>query len=106
MSFLSKNYSLVKVVYMLIRCYKTRFFLRNRNNTDKNGVNKTQTHTPTQALNTQRKITPPILPTPPFLCEKSEPPFFQNSTPTLNLNPHSTPKLLHFLNKKQINLAA
>ena len=38
---------------MLIRCYKTRFFLWNTNNTDRNGVNKTHTHT----RNTQRKIT-------------------------------------------------
>ena len=27
MSFLFKNYSLVKIMYQLIRCYKTRYFL-------------------------------------------------------------------------------
>ena len=47
MSFLFKNYSLVEVIYLLIRCYKTRFFLRNTNNTDRNGVNKQNTHTHT-----------------------------------------------------------
>ena len=53
MSFVFKNYSLVKIIYPLIRCYKTRFFLRNTNNTD--GYN-THTHTHTHTLNTQRKI--------------------------------------------------
>ena len=33
-------YSLVKVIHLLIRCYKTRFFLWDTNNTDINGVNK------------------------------------------------------------------
>ena len=33
-------YSLVKVIHLLIRYYKTRFFLWNTNNTDRNGVNK------------------------------------------------------------------
>ena len=41
-----KKFSLVEVIYQLIRCSKTKFFLRNTNNTD-------ETHTP----NTQRKIT-------------------------------------------------
>ena len=45
MSFLFKNYSLVKVMYLLIRCNKTRFFLGNTNNTNRNGVNKQNTHT-------------------------------------------------------------
>ena len=31
--------------YQLIRCYKTRFFLWNTNNTDRNAVNKQNTHT-------------------------------------------------------------
>ena len=69
MSFLFKNYSLVKVIYLLIRCYKTSFFLSNTNNTDKNGVNKVcvhmhththarahaHTHIHTHTPNTQRK---------------------------------------------------
>ena len=45
MSFLFKNYSLVKVIYLLIRCYETRFFLWNIYNTDRNGVNKQNIHT-------------------------------------------------------------
>ena len=52
MPFLFKNYSLVEVIYLLTRCYKTRFFLWNTNNTDRNGVNKqkkkTHTHTHTK----------------------------------------------------------
>ena len=59
MSFLLKNYSLVKVIYLLIKCYKTRFFLSNTNNTNRNGVNKqnthTHTHTHTHTPNTPRK---------------------------------------------------
>ena len=46
MSFLFKN-SLVNVIYLFIRCYNTRFVLSNTNDTDRNGVNKTQTHTHT-----------------------------------------------------------
>ena len=45
MSFLLKNYSLVESVYLFIRCNKTKFFLRNTNNTYRNGVNKQNTHT-------------------------------------------------------------
>ena len=44
-SFLFKNYSLVKVIYLLIRCYKTWFLLWNTDNTDRNGVNKQNTCT-------------------------------------------------------------
>ena len=50
-----KNYSLVKVKYMLIRCYKTRFFLLNTNNTDRNGVNKQNTHTKHSEKDNTRK---------------------------------------------------
>ena len=39
--------------HLLIRCYKARIFLWSTNNTDRNGVNKQNTHTP----NTQRKGT-------------------------------------------------
>ena len=73
MSFLSKYYSLVNAMYLLIRCYKTRFILWNTN-TDRNGVNKqhTHTHTHTHTPNTQKKITlervsMKISDTPPFL---------------------------------------
>ena len=47
MSFLLKNYSFVKSVYLFIRCSNTRLFLQNTNNTDRNGVNKQNTHTHT-----------------------------------------------------------
>ena len=45
MSFFKKNYSAVEVVYLFIRCNKTKFFLWNTNNTDRNGVNKQKTNT-------------------------------------------------------------
>ena len=44
MSFLLENYSLVESAYLFIRCNKTKFFLRNTYNTDRNGVNKQSTH--------------------------------------------------------------
>ena len=44
MSFLLKNYSVVESVYLFITCNKTKFFLRNTNNTDRNGVNKQNKH--------------------------------------------------------------
>ena len=47
MGFLFKNYPLVKGIYLLIRCWKGRFFRWNTNNTDINGVNKQNTHTHT-----------------------------------------------------------
>ena len=55
MSFLLKNYSVVESVYLFIRCNETRLFLQNTNNTDRNGVNKQNTHT--HIPNTSRKIT-------------------------------------------------
>ena len=45
MSCLLKNYSLVEIVYLFIRRNKTKFFLQNTNNTDRNGVNKQNTGT-------------------------------------------------------------
>ena len=45
MSFLFKNYSILAVAYLFIRCNKTKFFLWNINNTDKNGENEQKTHT-------------------------------------------------------------
>ena len=45
MSFLLKNYSLVESVYLFIRCNKIKFFPRNTNDTDRNGVHKQNTHT-------------------------------------------------------------
>ena len=49
-----ENCLLVKVIYLLIRCYKTRFFHWNTRKTDRNGVNKQNAHRHTP--NTQRKI--------------------------------------------------
>ena len=57
MSFLLKNYSLVESVYMFIRCNKTRFFLRNTNNTDRNGVNKQNTNSKHLEKDNNGKIT-------------------------------------------------
>ena len=37
---LIKNYSVVEVIYLLIRFSKSNFFPRNTNNADRNGVNK------------------------------------------------------------------
>ena len=45
MSFLYKNYTIVQVAYLFIRRNKTKFFLWNTNNTDKNDVNKQKKHT-------------------------------------------------------------
>ena len=42
--FCSKIIHLQKL-YLLIRCYKIRFFLWNTNNTDRNGANKQNKHT-------------------------------------------------------------
>ena len=53
MSSFQKLFTFVKVIYLLIRCYKSRLFLWNTSNTDRNGVSKQNTYTP----NTQRKIT-------------------------------------------------
>ena len=56
MALLFKNYSLIEVMYLLIRFNKTRCFPQNTKNTAKNGTNKqhTHTHTHTHTL-TQRK---------------------------------------------------
>ena len=69
MSFLFKNYSIVKVIYLLIRCYKTRFFQWNKDNTDRNGVIQQNTHIHTQPhLFYQplhfygKNLNPPLLP--------------------------------------------
>ena len=57
MSFLLKNYSLVESVYMFIRCNETNFFLQNTNNTDRNGVNKQNTHSKHLEKDNTGKIT-------------------------------------------------
>ena len=51
MSFLFKNYSLVKAIYRLIRCYKTRLILI------KNGVNKQNTYTHTHTEHSEKDYT-------------------------------------------------
>ena len=53
MSLIFKDYSLVKVIYLLIRFNKSKFFLSNKNNCDGNGVKKQNTRT----LNTQKDNT-------------------------------------------------
>ena len=50
MCFLLKNYSLVEVVYLFIRCNKIKIFLWNANNTDINGVSKQNTYTYSKLL--------------------------------------------------------
>ena len=47
MALLFKNYSLIEVMYLLIRFNKTRCFPQNTKNTAKNGTNKQHTHTHT-----------------------------------------------------------
>ena len=58
---LFKNYSIVKDIYHLIRCDKTRFLMWDTDNTDRNGVNNktkhTHIHTHTHTPNSERKIT-------------------------------------------------
>ena len=73
MSFLFKNYSLVKVIYLLIRCYKTRFFLWNTNNIDRNGANKQniQTHTKHSEKDNTEKWYPPFFETTPYFTNPS-----------------------------------
>ena len=80
MSFLSKNYLLLKVIYLLIRCYKTRFFLWNKNNADKDGVHKPHTHTHTH---THKKI---ILERISMKISDTPPPFLNNTTYFTNLS--------------------
>ena len=48
---LFKNYSFVEVIHMLVRFSKTKFFLWNTSNADKNGINEQNIHS------TDRKIT-------------------------------------------------
>ena len=45
---LFKNYSLTEVIYLLIRSNKTKFFPRNTKTTDRNDVNKLNTHAHTK----------------------------------------------------------
>ena len=51
MSVFLKNYSLVEVIYLLIRFNKTKSFLSNTKSTDRTGINEQNTH------HRQRKIT-------------------------------------------------
>ena len=44
MFLISENYLLVEVLYLLIRLKKTVSFLRNRKNTDRNGINEQNTY--------------------------------------------------------------
>ena len=60
MPFLFKNYSFVKVIYVLIRNYKINFFLKNTNNTDRNDVNKKTPHN-TKHAEKGNDVYPPFL---------------------------------------------
>ena len=64
MSFLFRNYSLVEVAYLLIRCNKAKVFLWNTDNTDgninRNDVNKQNTYTHIKHF-FMGKIKPPFL---------------------------------------------
>ena len=80
--FCSKTIHLQKS-YLLIRYYKTRFFLWNTNNTDENGVNNKQNTQPHKTVRERwhwkRLISIKIRDTlkqPLFLWKKSEPHFF------------------------------
>ena len=55
--FFSKSINLY-IIHLLIRCYKTRFFVRNTNNTDRNGVSKQNTHTHLRTLTHMHTNTP------------------------------------------------
>ena len=48
MSLLFKNYSYVEVTYLLSRSIKTKFFLWNTKNADRNGINEQNMHTYTK----------------------------------------------------------
>ena len=50
--FAFQNYSLVEVIYLLIRFNKIKFFPWNAKNTDKNGANKQNTHAHSEIDNT------------------------------------------------------
>ena len=101
--------------YLLIRCYKIGFFLLNTNNTDRNGVNKQNTHTTLRERQHWKvlvsikisytplfKTTLPILPTPPFLWKKPEPPLFSKMSKT-QTTPPSLP--LPFIKRGSSNYA-
>ena len=45
MSFLLKTYALVQAIYLLIRCYKSGYFIWNTDHTYRNAVNKQKTYT-------------------------------------------------------------
>ena len=88
MSLLFKNYLLVEVMYLLIRCNITKLFLWNTNNTDRNGgVNRQNTHQTSRENNTEKDYLVPKYVIPPFL-KQPFPSFFNSSLFTgKNLNP-------------------
>ena len=55
MSLLFKYYSLVEVIYLLIRFKKIQSFLWNTKNTDRNGINEQNTHTTNREKDNFRK---------------------------------------------------
>ena len=86
MSLLFKNYSLVELMYLLIRFNKNKSFLWNTNNTDRNGANEQNAHNIHREkynfwkswlvlvihLFTEHPPSPFYQPTPLFLWENSE----------------------------------
>ena len=80
----------LKIIQLLIRCYKTRFFLWNTNNTDRNGVSKQHTHAHTHTHNyssityfhTNMKVIPsPFFKKPPHLFYQPLRFYVKNPTP-------------------------
>ena len=56
MSLLFKNYLFVEVIYLLlIKFNNTKSFMWNTKNTDRNGINEQNTHTPPREKDTFRK---------------------------------------------------
>ena len=91
-----KNYSLVEVIYLLSRCNKTKFFLWNTNNTDRNDVNKQKnTHTKHWKGLVSRKISDiHLFKTTPYL---TNPPFYEK-----NLNAIPAPHFAKISIKKAV----
>ena len=54
MSLPFKNYSFEEIIYLLIRFNKTKSFLWNSKNTDRNDINEQNTHTHTHTPHTEK----------------------------------------------------
>ena len=70
MSLFFKNFSLVEVIYLLIRFDKSKFYPWNTHNTDGNRVNKQKTHTHAHQTLRKKKHPSPLFYQPlPFYGE-------------------------------------